>query len=167
MNYQQKLQNLRKEIIAKLTSITDRPEGWLPHTVYVEQEGADNQGRGIPVYTEYKLLNYFPDGECELLNVALNEVEPGGLCEIEIEWLITVLNYYGELTGERIEDDPQKELRAFTFSTELRNITDDELRSRWRNNDPQIKSYLPSGFAALLNDELFDEQNYYVRFLEV
>ncbi len=105
MNYQQKLENLRKEIIAKLTSITDRPEGWLPHTVYVEQEGVDNQGRGIPVYTEYKLLNFFPDGECEFLNVALNEVEQGNLYEIEIEWLITVLIYYGELTGEMIEDD--------------------------------------------------------------
>ncbi|MFI3294337.1 MAG: hypothetical protein SNI70_12590 [Rikenellaceae bacterium] len=110
MNYHKKLEDLRKEIIAELTSITDRPEGWLPHTVYVEQEGVDNQGRGVPVYTEYKLLDFFPDGECELLNVALNEVEPGGLCEIEIEWLITVLNYYGDITGVITEDDPNERI---------------------------------------------------------
>ncbi|MFI3294084.1 MAG: hypothetical protein SNI70_11290 [Rikenellaceae bacterium] len=103
MTYQQKVHELHNEIIAEFHKITDRPEGWLPHTVYIEEEGEDSQGRGVPVYTAYKLLDYLPSGECQLLNVATNKEEVGALCEIEIDWLVTVLNWYSELTGKQIQ----------------------------------------------------------------
>lgn len=102
MNYHTKLQELRNEIIAELSKITDRPEGWLPHTVYIEEEGEDNQGRGGSIYREYKLIDYLPNGECQLLDVVNSEVKTGSLGEIEIDWLVTLLNWYGELTASHI-----------------------------------------------------------------
>ena len=168
MNYQQKLQNLRNEIIAEFHKIQNRPEGWLPHTVYVEDEGVDNQGRGVPVYTEYKLLDYLPDGECQLLNVVTNEEETGSLCEIEIDWLVTVLNWYGELTGNHIYADEPKELRVLVFPIEVgRGISDEELLALWRDVDSDVISYTPDGFASLLNDDMFDEQHNYIRFINI
>ncbi len=171
MNYQQKLENLRNEIVAEFHKITDRPEEWLPHTVFIEDEGEDNQGRGVPVYTQYKLIDYLPDGECLLLNVVTNEVETGSLCGIEIDWLVTLLNWYGELTGKHIqvnEPDESQELRAFAFPIELDSeITDDELLTLWRSGEEDIQCYQPNAFATLINNEMFDEQSYYIRFITV
>ena len=100
MTFQQKHEALLQEVVAKLKTITDRPEGWLPHTVYMEQEGEDCQGCGVPVYTPYKLLNFHTDGSCELLNQITDEVEDNYyLSEIQLEWLITLLNWYDELTS--------------------------------------------------------------------
>lgn len=104
MTFQQKHEALLQEVVAKLRTITDRPKNengaWLPHTVYIEQEGEDSQGRGVPVYTQFKLLDFDTDGACTLLNVALDEVEDNYyLSEIQLEWLITLLNWYDELTS--------------------------------------------------------------------
>lgn len=130
MNYQNKVRGLRNEIIAEFHKIKDRPEGWLPHTVFVEDENVDCSEIGAPVYNQYKLLDYLPDGECQLLNVITGEEETGALCEIEIDWLVTVLNWYGELTGKQIKAEKPQELYVLTFPIELgRSITDDELLS--------------------------------------
>ncbi len=167
MTYQQKLHELRKEIVARITEITDRPEDWLPHTVYVEEEGVDNDGLGIPVYTPYKLLDFLPDGECQLLNVITNEVEDNrNLSEIEIDWLVTVLNYYGDLSGNHIEADKPKELLAFVYPIEMdRGSSDQELLELWKKGE--IRTYTPAEFASLLNDEMFDELHNWVKFIEV
>lgn len=168
MNYQNKVRGLRNEIIAEFHKIKDRPEGWLPHTVFVEDENVDCSEIGAPVYNQYKLLDYLPDGECQLLNVITGEEETGALCEIEIDWLVTVLNWYGELTGKQIKAEKPQELYVLTFPIELgRSITDDELLSLWRNNEGEIKSYMPNTFAALINDEMFDETHNYVRFINI
>ncbi|MFR9542460.1 MAG: hypothetical protein SNH27_10445, partial [Rikenellaceae bacterium] len=98
MNYQIKHQELRQEIISKLLSIKDRPEGWLPHVVYVQDEDCDSADPEAKLYTLYKLLDFQDSGECQLLDIETNKTEAGALCEIETEGLITILNWYGELT---------------------------------------------------------------------
>ena len=52
------------------------PEGLLPHTVYVEEEGEDDEHHGIPVYTAYKLEEIRPDGSCMLYNPDSVSVSP-------------------------------------------------------------------------------------------
>ena len=51
MKLQEKQKELEQEIIANLRAIPKMPEGLLPHTVYVEEEGEDDEHHGIPVYT--------------------------------------------------------------------------------------------------------------------
>ncbi len=168
MNYKIKHQELRQEIIDKLLTIKDRPEGWLPHVVYVQDEDCDSADPDAKLYIQYQLYDFQDNGECQLIDLTRGTMEAGALCEIETEGLITVLNWYGELTGNHIHADEPKELRAFVFPIELgRDITDEDLLTLWRDNDSNITSYLPCGFAALLNDEMFDEHNNYVRFINI
>lgn len=169
MNYQIKHQELRQEIIGKFLAIKNRPEGWLPHVVYVQDENCDLAAPNTPLYNQYKLIDYTDSGECLLLNKD-GEEEHGALCEIETEGLITLLNWYGELTQTHIEAETpiQKELRAFVFPIRIdRNIADDELVKLWRDNESDVLCYTPDNFAALLNDEMFDEVNNYVRFINI
>lgn len=140
MNYQNRVKELKDEIVSELRNITDRPDGWLPHTVYVEEEGENSQGLGVAVYTEYKLLKYEPNGECQLLNVATNTEETRDLYEIEIDWLVTVLNWYGDLTGKQITSKRGGELWVFVYPVELGcNITDKELIKLWYESNSDIK----------------------------
>ena len=68
MKLQEKQKELEQEIIANLRAIPKMPEGLLPHTVYVEEEGEDDEHHGIPVYTAYKLEEIRSDGSCMLYN---------------------------------------------------------------------------------------------------
>ncbi len=36
---QEQVKSLTDKIISSLCRITERPDGWLPHIVYVEEEG--------------------------------------------------------------------------------------------------------------------------------
>lgn len=99
MTYQQKLRELHNEVLAQLKSITDRPEGWLPHTVFIE-DVCDIEGS--PIYSAYKLVNFTTDGDCQLLNMVTDEIEDDKyLSEIEITWLVTVLDRYYELKNQK------------------------------------------------------------------
>lgn len=94
-------------------------------------------------------LDYLPDGECQLLNVITGEEEPGALCEIEIDWLVTVLNWYGELTGKHVEAENPKELRVFIYHIDKfeRNASDEEILKYWENsngNNMEIMCYTPN-----------------------
>ena len=62
MRLQEKQKELEQEIIANLRAIPKMPEGLLPHTVYAEEEGEDEDRHGVPVYTMYKLEEIHPDG---------------------------------------------------------------------------------------------------------
>lgn len=105
MNYHNKLNDLIRQIIDSLIKIEDSPAEWLPHTVYVEEEGEDKNGAGVPVYNPYKLLKIHPSGGCVLQNMTTKETEERHLMEINIEWLITVLNRYGELRAEECKQE--------------------------------------------------------------
>ena len=91
MKLQEKQKELEQEIIANLRAIPKMPEGLLPHTVYVEEEGEDDEHHGIPVYTAYKLEEIRSDGSCMLYNPDSRERFPcRHLYEINIDWLVTV-----------------------------------------------------------------------------
>lgn len=91
------IEKISEKLIADLCRITERPEDWLPHTVYVEEEGEDTNCHGMPVYTMYKLEDYKADGNCTLYNPQTGERRIGHLYEINIDWLVTVWDRYLEL----------------------------------------------------------------------
>ena len=104
MKLQEKQKELEQEIIANLRAIPKMPEDLLPHTVYVEEEGEDDEHHGIPVYTAYKLEEIRPDGSCMLYNPDSRERFPcRHLYEINIDWLVTVWERYLELcAGQKL-----------------------------------------------------------------
>lgn len=93
---QEQEKNLSQNIIDTLCHITERPDGWLPHIVYVEEEG------DYPVYTMYKLEEIRQDGSCVLFNPENEErFNDRHLYEINIDWLITLWNWYVDLSIEQ------------------------------------------------------------------
>lgn len=88
--------------VAELSCLTLRPDGWLPHVVYVEEEG------DYPVYTMYKLEEIRKDGSCVLFNPNSGErFDNRHLYEINIDWLDTVLRWYYECCSvQGIEHEP-------------------------------------------------------------
>lgn len=102
MRLQEKQKTLEKELIDNLCSISKHPDGWLPHTVYVEEEGEDESHNGIPVYTAYKLEDFHKDGTCVLYNEKSGErFHVRHLHEINVDWLVTVWERYLELCCEQ------------------------------------------------------------------
>lgn len=93
---QKKLYDLSAEYVNTLKTLPHRPEGWLPHTVYVEEEG------DYPVFTRYNLTDIRNDGSCTLVNPDTSEVFTNRhLSEINIEWLDTVLAWYYNCCSEQ------------------------------------------------------------------
>lgn len=102
MNIQKKQRAAQEEIIANLCAIIKRPEEWLPHTVYVEEEGEDEQHFGIPVYTRYRLEEIRRDGTCTLFNpISMERFTSRHLHEINVDWLVTLWERYLELCFEQ------------------------------------------------------------------
>lgn len=52
MTPQEQERKLSQNIIDSLCRISERPDGWLPHIVFVEEEGED----GYPCYVRYNLI---------------------------------------------------------------------------------------------------------------
>lgn len=100
-DFRQRLDTLYRQLSDALGRIKDRPAGWLPHTVYVEEEGEDEHNCGMPVYTRYRLEEIHAD-TCTLVNPLTGECfQDRRLYEINIDWLQTVWNRYGELKCEQ------------------------------------------------------------------
>ena len=90
------LRGLSNKFIAELSRLPFSPDGWLPHIVYVEEEG------DYPVYTMYKLEEIRKDGSCVLFNPQSGErFYNRNLHEINIDWLDTVLRWYYECCSEQ------------------------------------------------------------------
>lgn len=94
------LEKISERLIADLCRSDERPDDWLPHTVYVEEIGEDEKLGEIPVYTRYTLEDYKQDGSCTLRN-AEGESRSGHLHEICIDWLFILRDRYLELTAEQ------------------------------------------------------------------
>lgn len=96
MTLQQQLKAIENELIANLCAITDTSK-ILPHTVFVEEEGENEKGEGIPICNQYTLIAMNPDGSCTLLNPRNQESETDRhLSEINIDWLVTLWNWHKE-----------------------------------------------------------------------
>lgn len=109
MTFTTRFNQLQTDIIANLAVITDRPDGWLPHTVFVEEESENRNGAGTPIYKEYQLVDFKLDGSCTLRDTTTGESETDRhLSEINIDWLMTVYGYYQDLSEERdvLSTDP-------------------------------------------------------------
>ena len=167
MSLQKRLEEIRQAIIAALCSIREFPDGLLPHTVYVEEEGEISLNIGNSVFNVYSLLKIFPDGSCILENPETGEEEKRQLSEISIDWLIVVWDYYKDLSGSKETEPVKKELFAFLYPLEHfeRNVSDDEILGGWA--DGYVDKLTPDEFAAIINDEAFDDSSYWVRFIEV
>lgn len=188
MTQQEQLNQISERIIRALSRIEEKPEDWLPHVVYVEEEGDD-----YPVYTLYRLEEIRKDGSCSLRNPVTGEYFPERqLYEINIDWLLTVWNRYVELCIEQhlppIQDIDEmctrtkvKSLYAFVWSCNLfgRDVTDEKLIETWKNgasrslNDEEdenlyeVERLTPDELAERINDECFNDTEDYVRFIEM
>ena len=98
---QEQVKSIADKLISDLCRITERPDDWLPHTVYVEEIGEDEKCGEIPIYTRYTLEDYTADGNSTLYNPRTDEHRSGHLDEINIDWLVTVWNRYRELCVEQ------------------------------------------------------------------
>jgi len=167
MSFNKKLKELQEEIIASLCGINEFPDGLLPHTVYVEEEGENSLKVGNSVYKTYSLIKIFPDGECILEDPETGIEEKRDLREINIDWLITIWDYYMDLSGVKEPKPEKKELYAFLYPLESfeRNVSDDEIVGGWA--DGSVEKLTPDEFAEKINDEEFDEKNNWVRFIEM
>lgn len=96
MTPQEQVKALKEKLIAGLCRTDERPENWLPHTVYVEEVGEDEELGEVPVYTRYTLEDYKADGNCTFRNME-GECRTGWLHEICTDWLIILWNRYLEL----------------------------------------------------------------------
>lgn len=96
MTPQEQLKQLTEKIVATLCRITEYPDYWLPHSVWVEEVG----DTGDPTYRHYMLEKIRPDGTCDLHNPDTGKLEHDDchLSEINIDWLVTVWNRYIELS---------------------------------------------------------------------
>jgi hypothetical protein len=169
MNYQKHVNELQQQLINQLSAITDRPDGWLPHMVFVEEECDDENGFGMPVYNPYRLVDFNADGSCTLRSFIDGEDDTERhLSEINIDWLVTVWNYDYELSGKRQEPETEPELKVFLFSIDMpRNISNAELIRLWNDNDSSVEVCTPNEFAARINDESFNDLENWVRFIKM
>lgn len=225
MTPQEQEQKLSQNIIDSLCRITDRPDGWLPHIVFVEEEGND----GYPCYVRYNLIDYHADGTCTLQrpNTDIQETDRN-LFEINVEWLITIWNWYIELSEQKtlnghavavlrqnsnadeglirefvekhwqnrlLDKDNSKAFENWLHQDETkepnyyalvwncchldRNISDEQLVEAWRNGpslsttdeddetEYEVERLTLDELAERINDECFNDNENYVRFIQM
>lgn len=155
-----------QNIIDAICSIKVIPEGLLPHTVFVEEEGEN----GEPTYTKCQLVDIDPvEKNCIVYDKETGFQEEISLEAVNIHWLITIWNRYLELSDQN-EPEP-KSLYVFLFPAERfsRDATDEEIIADYEIDeglDPCVEKYTLDEFAAMLNDGDFVNQNMYTRFIE-
>lgn len=184
MTFQERQKELTDKIVASLLRIKRHPEGWLPHTVFVEEEGTNGHSEGVPVYTQYQLMGYLPDGNCLLSNSETGQLEHDDyhLSAINLDWLVTVWNRYAELSAEQdipaIPEEPEKKLWAFVWNFRHmdRNATDEEILAAWENGpsrssdkederEYEVEKLTPDELSERINDDGYAHATDYVRFI--
>ena len=171
MNATSKLSKLQKQMIQLLCSSTV-PCGVLPHTVFVEE--VDNES--TPTYTKYSLISINrAEQTCVLSNQKKNE-EIFNLSDINIDWLAAVLDRCNEIKFQKErefpEPDSKKELWAFLFPFKRfqRNTPDSKILAddeKQNTDEPEVEKLTPDELAERINDDMLNDQEYYIRFIEL
>ena len=194
MRIQEKQKALEQEVIANLCAIPKMPENMLPHTVYVEEEGEDGYGHGIPVYTMYRLEEIRTDGSCTLYNAESREryLE---LCVEQDIWKGNAVAFLKDRTGKPEEEiisfvetswdkcqaytdnlkaflgeDKDREIWIFSFPLDEfeRDVPAGKIIVDYENNPAtRVEKMIPLEFTANINDECFDDRNNWVRAIEL
>ena len=119
MTIKEQYDELRKVLINELCKITDIPDNWLPHTVFVEDVGDCKYGHGVPVYEMYKLVSISGHNQtCILMNPVSGMEQEANLSEINIDWLMMLWGWYWECKGNR-EPNIKNETRVTQLSMEI------------------------------------------------
>lgn len=89
-NYYKTINEALKGICAELCENSDRlPEGLLPATVYIENEGSD----GYPEYKRYSLVDINKNGTAVIVGMDGTREEIS-LESISADWLMTLYDSY-------------------------------------------------------------------------
>lgn len=84
----ERLRQLYKDLALEITITTQRPEGWLPRTVFVESDQYEDG------FMQCKVTEIHPDGTFTAENLSTGETETHDLTEINIDWLALMLDLY-------------------------------------------------------------------------
>lgn len=116
MNYTTRFNQLKNDIVANIAIITARPDGWLPHTVFIIEDWKD----GIPIYKSYQLVDFKSDDSCTLRDTSTNEDDnERQLSEINIDSLMTVFRDYCDLSEEQEEVSSEQYSNPLEYSLRL------------------------------------------------
>lgn len=93
----EKLNEIRKDLALELAAAEHRPDGWLPRTVFVEE---DEYEAG---FTEYLLTEIHHDGTCDIqcMKGILPKIGRINLNDIEIDFLMLLVEMYQSLCEEQ------------------------------------------------------------------
>ncbi|PXV57433.1 hypothetical protein CLV62_15217 [Dysgonomonas alginatilytica] len=165
INLNEQLTLVTKNVIDSICGIKNIPEGLLPHTVFVEEVNS----KGAPFYRKYQMVDMDRvDGNCIVYDKAAGFQDEISLQAVNIDWLITFWKRYLELSGE--EEPMPKTLCVFLFPKERfdRNATDEEIIADYQADQEQdlcVEKYTPDEFAAIINDNGINYQEYFTRFI--
>lgn len=171
MDSTSKIRDLQKQIIQLLCSTTI-PKETLPHTVFVEEV----DDKGDPTYTKYLLVSINRKKETCVLRDMTEREEDFNLTDINIDWLVTVLDRSYELKPRKKrefpETDSKKEFWAFLYpySRFQRDTTDKKIVAgyeKYNHKEPEVEKLTPDELAEKINDNQFNNEEYYVRFIEL
>ena len=134
----------------------------------------DNEG--TPTYTKYSLVSINRvEQTCVLSNQKKNE-EIFNLSDINIDWLAAILDRCNKVKFQKErefpEPDSKKELWAFLFPFKRfqRNTPDSKILADYEKqntDEPEVEKITPDKLAERINDDMFNDQEYYIRFIEL
>lgn len=165
MKLSDKVKAVQNELIDALCNIKEMPESVLPHLVFVEEE----DDKGAPIYNKYKLVSIIPERKsCILYNpsTGVNEKDEFSLTAIDIDWLDTIWKWYLECANIKEKDEPQLYVFVWHFEHMERDASDEEILKAWElqeHEEYNVSRYTPDEFTAYINDNMFDDLQYYVR----
>ncbi len=171
MDATNKILELQKQMIQLLCSIRI-PDGVLPHTVFVEEE----DDHGDPTFTKYRLVSVNREKETCVLHDMQERKVTVNLTAINVDWLAAVLDRCGELMSRKKlefpDTDSKKELWAFLYPLNRfrRNTPDGKIIAgyeKYNHKVPEVEKLTPDELAERINDDTFNDQEYYIRFIKL
>lgn len=151
-------ENLRGIVQDRLIHAAKRKS--LSEAVFLEDLDCEGNTHYMPVV----LTEIYPDGRCAVMFPYENE-ELRSLSDISFDSLLEVLQ---KLDPVADMDDPCDGVCIYTYPVSRfdRNVPDAEIMADYERDDETkepVRKYTVDEFAALLNDEQFDEQSNWVR----